>query len=210
MSPYGGYSCIKASQLGTHTIGTGATGPQTAAQNTQTGYNQPMRNLTKLAALLAALALASACGTQESQPTATTETDGDVVATQQADVARKIGETHTYPDGLAVTVEKIEPIQNTELDTTKDGTPVLITITVRNGSKKVVDTATFGEWITSGGVEATTWTDPDIGAQDPSSDLLPGRSITYRVAALVQNPQAIQIDWGCVSIYHPHSHWTTP
>ena len=171
-----------------------------------------MRNLTKLAAALAALALASACGTQESQttPTPTPETDGDVVATQQADVAHKIGETHTYKDGLAVTVEKIEPIQNTGLETDKDGTPVLITITVRNGSKKVVDTATFSEWITSGGVEATTWTDTDIGAQDPSSDLLPGKAITYRVAALVQNPKGIQIDWGCVSIDHPHSHWTTP
>lgn len=169
-----------------------------------------MRNLTKLAATLAALALASACGAQESKTTATPETDGDVIATQQADVAHKIGETHTYKDGLEVTVEKIEPIQNTGLETGKDGTPVLITITVHNGSKKVVDTATFSEWITSGGVEATTWTDPDIGAQDPSSDLLPGKTITYRVAALVQNPKGIQLDWGCVSIDHPHSHWTTP
>ena len=170
-----------------------------------------MRNLTKLAAILAALTLTSACGKTESQTTPTTPAmDSDVVATQQADVAHKIGETHTYKDGLSVTVEKIESIQNTELDTTKDGTPVLITITVHNGSKKVVDTATFGEWITSGGIEATTWTDPAIGAQDPSSDLLPGKAVTYRVAALIQNPQAIQIDWGCVSIDHPHSHWTTP
>ena len=168
-----------------------------------------MRNLAKRIAALTALTFMSACGTtRSSESTApTSASDGDVVATQEAENFHKIGEMHRYSDGLDVTVQKIESLPEESLDSDVNGSPVLITIIVRNGTGKTVDTASFGEWITSGGVEATTYTDPDIGAQDPTSDLLPGGTITYKVAAIVNDPQAIQIDWGNSTLDHPHSHW---
>lgn len=168
-----------------------------------------MRNLAKLIAALTALTFMSACGTtRSSESTApTSASDGDVVATQEAENVHKIGEMCRYSDGLDVTVQKIESLPEGSLDSDVNGSPVLITIIVRNGTGKTVDTASFGEWITSGGVEATTYTDPDIDAQDPTSDLLPGGTITYKVAAIVNDPQAIQIDWGNSTLDHPHSHW---
>ena len=117
-----------------------------------------MRNLAKLIAALTALTFMSACGTtRSSESTApTSASDGDVVATQEAENVHKIGEMCRYSDGLDVTVQKIESLPEGSLDSDVNGSPVLITIIVRNGTGKTVDTASFGEWITSGGVEATT------------------------------------------------------
>lgn len=173
---------------------------------------------TVAVASLAALALASCGKTTElagpvkavpaassSSPAPSTSDSGNFQTPDAADLETttpdepeppteiRFGQTWEWEDGMQVTVSKPSKYRPSEYAAGKDGHSkfVLFTVTVKNGSKKKVDLIGMAN-VASGDTEGGEVFDSGKGVEGaPSTSILPGRKVTYKVAFGVENPNDI-------------------
>lgn len=110
----------------------------------------------------------------------------------------RFGETHTYEDGVAVTVSLPQPY--TPSGTASVGEPrppafVVFDITVTNGSQANYDPALFSASLQSGSTEAAMVFDSanNIGGT-PTTTVLPGRDVVFRIAFGVTDPSDLVME----------------
>lgn len=117
-------------------------------------------------------------------------------ADQQAPrLTAQFGGALTYLDGISVSVSAPAVFVPGEFASTPDpGTePVVFTIVLTNGSKEPYDPSLVYETVTSGGVESSSMWDDSLGAS-PATTVLPGRSVTYKVAYSVKDPTDVVME----------------
>lgn len=103
------------------------------------------------------------------------------------------GDTYTWPDGLAVTVSAPEVVEPSEYAAgTVDGQENLaFTITVSNGTSEDVESSMILLTVVSAGHEASEIIDTDW--EYPTSTILPGKDLTWKVAYSVADPADLQV-----------------
>jgi hypothetical protein len=104
-------------------------------------------------------------------------------------------ETYTYADGLAITVSAPEEFTPGEyaVGVEGGGTPVVLGITIENGTGEVFDPALMYPVVASGGTESEAVYDDGIDML-PSSKIQPDKSLTYTVAYMVADTNDVQVD----------------
>lgn len=117
--------------------------------------------------------------------------------TDGSDGTVKFGKTFTWDDGLAVTVtapKKFKPSEYAAMDPGK-GTPVLMQVTIKNGSKKPFDAGVFTSTVQSNEEEASTIFDSSQKIEGaPSTKLLAGKTVKFKIAYKVLNPKDIVME----------------
>jgi hypothetical protein len=107
----------------------------------------------------------------------------------------KFGETAKF-DGLSVGVSAPEPFTPGEYDYLGDNpTPnnVKMTVTLTNTGQKAYDPALTSTTLSSGQQEATAIYGDKVG-NTPSTNILPGKSVSYDVGFNVADPNDLQLD----------------
>lgn len=177
------------------------------------------RTLSAVAATLTVGALAVACGQTSGQqpfgqPTSITavtslpeETSSEVVPeettpeeseTSERDMTFAFGQTVTYDDGISVTISKPAAFKPSEYAAGTEGFSkfVIFTITILNKSGKTFDPGLTSESVMSGDVEGSEIFDSEhnLGGS-PSTKILNGRKVTYKVAFGVRNPADLVMEF---------------
>ena len=111
-----------------------------------------------------------------------------------SDTAKFGGDGFTWSDGLSVKVSK--PAAFTPSDTAAGSDQfknfVVMTVTLKNGSKAKYDPSLFYMTVSSGDQEADQVFDSANGISgSPSTSVLPGRSVTFKQAFGVKDPKDI-------------------
>ena len=160
-------------------------------------------------AIAAALAL-SACtqanaptdeapaGTNRPSTTATEEvtTPASETTTEEQATTGKFGQTHTWNDGISVTVSAPKAYKPSDSAMTgKEKNNVVFTITLVNKSGKVFDPTMFSASMQSGNTEAEQVFDSanDVGGS-PQTKLLNGREAKFQIAFNVSNPKDLVME----------------
>ncbi|MGV9196705.1 hypothetical protein ACTOVL_05845 [Arcanobacterium canis] len=116
----------------------------------------------------------------------------------------KLGETVTYPDGLAITVKDLGKFKPGQFASgAEKGTPHKIQITLKNGTDKPVKPATFNVVASSGGQEASQVLDLANGLDfPPSTSVLPGKSITWVEGYAFADPKDVTLEVQAIDFKH--------
>jgi len=183
-----------------------------------------MKKLTTLAAALAVAAVTlTGCGAgnqmagvplksaapASSTPSPTSSEPGNFETPDPADLEPttdepepptdiRFGETWEWEDGMQVTVSTPKKYRPSEYAAGTDGYTkfVQFTVTVKNGTKKKVDLIGMAD-VASGDTEGHEVFDSGKGIEgSPSTSILPGRKVTYKVAFGVENPSDIVFQYG--------------
>ena len=110
----------------------------------------------------------------------------------------RFGDTWEWEDGMQVTVSKPKKFKPSDYAAGTDGYTkfVQFTVTVKNGTSKKVDLIGMAD-AASGDTEAHEVFDSGKGISgSPSTSILPGRKVTYKVAFGVQDPNDIVFQYG--------------
>jgi hypothetical protein len=129
----------------------------------------------------------------EGEGTADDAASGEEVET----LAAGLGETVTYPDGLAVSVSGAEPFTPTEWAAGTEGFTqfVRMDVTITNGTDEAFDPSLAFVTASSGGVEASSVFDSEAGVGGgPTTQVLPGASVTFAVAFGVSDPADLVVE----------------
>lgn len=135
--------------------------------------------------------------TEEATDDTETATEEEAEANDTADEVTSsnptFGDTYTWPDGLAVTISAPEVVEPSEAAAgTVDGQENLsFTITVTNGTGEDIESSMIMLTVVSGGHEASEIFDTDW--EYPTSTILPGKDLTWKVAYSVADPSDLQI-----------------
>lgn len=111
-----------------------------------------------------------------------------------------LGQTYTYPDGLAVSISAGNAFNPGQYYPTI-GRGLTLNVTVTNGTTEAfaVNSILNGPMATVGGVPAQLIVNPDdpaAGAGMASSTVLPGKSFTYHPSiAVAKAPSDLQLEW---------------
>ncbi len=123
------------------------------------------------------------------------ESSAESDSSSESSVA-KFGATYQWTDGLEVTVstpEKFTPSEYVYQES--DGTPVVFEVTVVNGTGEPVDLDLFYVSAQSGETESTPIFDSANGIEgSPSTKLLDGRTVKFKEAFAVADPEDIVVD----------------
>lgn len=105
------------------------------------------------------------------------------------------GDTYTWPDGLEVTIS--QPVEYTPSEyavgAVEGETALAYDVTITNGTKEDVESLGINFTVASGGQEGTAIFDTDGGVEMPTSTILPGKSLTWKIAYSVADPTDVQI-----------------
>ena len=173
-----------------------------------------MRTSHKIAALIAPLALfLAACSTNDNgtitQPeseTVAVEQSGnetevveeETVEVEPAKTNPEFGDTYTWPDGLSVTVSAPEEITLSneyaaEVYDLEVGPVVGFTITLHNGTDEDFESMNINAQMTSGSKQAEPVFEVEQGISMPTSTVLPGNDLTWKVGYVVSDPEKLQL-----------------
>ena len=127
----------------------------------------------------------SATGEEEDEAAATDDTSRDGNPS--------VGDTYTWPDGLAVTIS--QPVEYTPSESaagTVDGQANLrFEVTVVNGTSEDVEASMILLTVSSGGRQADEVIDSDW--EFPTATILPGNDLTWNVTYSVADPDDLQV-----------------
>lgn len=181
------------------------------------------RSITLLTIIPFSLML-TACGSQgtvttpEAEEVAVVEQSGEAETVEEETVEEAksdhptFGDTYTWNDGLAVTIS--EPTEFTineftaELYDLDAGTPILFDVIVDNGTDEELDSIGFHANALSGGKEAEAVFDTENGVDLPTVKLLPGDTLTYKIAFIVADLDDVRVSWSDLSFDRDQVHFT--
>lgn len=105
------------------------------------------------------------------------------------------GDTYTWPDGLAVTISEPADFAPSEYAAGQvEGEPALsYDVTVTNGTDEDVEAVAINLTVSSAGKQASPIFDSAGGTDMPTATILPGKSLTWKVAYSVADPTDVQI-----------------
>ena len=120
-----------------------------------------------------------------------------------------LGETFTWEDGTTALIEAPQPFQKSEWAAGGEGysNTISFKVTVTNGSDTPLDASFTSPNVTSGDREGDEIFDDEVGG-GPSSDILPGRTVTFTVAYGVDDPADIVAEFA-PTWDHQTAYWTT-
>lgn len=106
------------------------------------------------------------------------------------------GDTHTWDDGLAITISEPEEFTPSEYAAGAEagGTPLLFDVTVKNGTEEPVDALNVNLQSSSGGAVDEGIFDTEAGVDVPTVAIQPGKSLSWKVAFAVNDPADQVID----------------
>ena len=123
----------------------------------------------------------------------------DSTSTDSEVPAKLGGSGYSYSDGLEVTIGKPTPYKPSEsaAGTVEGDSYLVFTVTITNGTKKVFDPSLIQVSVQSGSTEGSSIIDlgndaGDIGGS-PSTNILPGRKLTYKTAFGVTNTRDLVV-----------------
>jgi hypothetical protein len=108
----------------------------------------------------------------------------------------KFGETYSYGDGLQITVSKPAPYRPSQYAACEKGATHLVwTVTVKNGTAEPYDPGGYSDTVQSGQSEGSSCFDTAKGLEgEPSTTLLAGRTVTWKVGFGVENPNDVVME----------------
>ena len=120
-----------------------------------------------------------------------------------------LGETFTWEDGTTARIEAPQPFQKSEWAAGGEGysNTISFKVTVTNGSDAPLDASFTSPNVTSGEREGDEIFDDEVGG-GPTSDILPGRTVTFTVAYGVDDPADIVAEFA-PTWDHQAAYWTT-
>ena len=120
-----------------------------------------------------------------------------------------LGDTFTWEDGTTARIEAPQSFQKSEWAAGGEGYDYTISfkVTVTNGSDAPLDATFTSPNVTSGEREGDEIFDDKVGG-GPSSDILPGRTVTFTVAYGVDDPADIVAEFA-PTWDHQAAYWTT-
>ena len=169
------------------------------------------RTLAILAPIALALTL-TGCGSNSGTVTKGEETES--ATTEQSAPAEEIveeeaveepastnptfGDTYTWPDGLAITISAPQEITLSneymgELYDLSVGPVLAFDVTVHNGTDKDVEAIMINTQMTSGSSESEAVFATEEGLDMPSTTILPGKDLTWKVGYVVADPADLQL-----------------
>lgn len=138
--------------------------------------------------------------TTSPQTSTTTETStttrATTTTTEPPDVNPKFGESFSWEDGITLTVGNPAPFTPNEYAAFDEAPAyVVLEINVKNGSSENFDPSMISTSMQSGSAEASAVYDSQAGIEgSPSTTLLPGRDVTFKVAFGVANPDDLILE----------------
>ena len=120
-----------------------------------------------------------------------------------------LGDTFTWEDGTTALIEAPQSFQKSEWAAGGEGYDHTISfkVTVTNGSDVPLDASFTSPNVTSGEREGDEIFDDEVGG-GPTSDILPGRTVTFTVAYGVDDPADIVAEFA-PTWDHQDAYWTT-
>ena len=120
-----------------------------------------------------------------------------------------LGDTFTWEDGTTALIEAPQPFQKSEWAAGGEGysNTISFKVTVTNGSDVPLDASFTSPNVTSGEREGDEIFDDEVGG-GPTSDILPGRTVTFTVAYGVDDPADIVAEFA-PTWDHQAAYWTT-
>lgn len=108
----------------------------------------------------------------------------------------KLGDTHTWSDGLAITISDGEEYTPSEyaVGAEEEGTPMRFTVTLKNGTDKPVEAMMLSLQASSGSQTNEAIYDSQQGVEPPTVAVQPGKELTWDVAFMVIEPSDLVLD----------------
>ncbi|MBB4735960.1 cobalamin biosynthesis protein CobT [Micrococcus cohnii] len=105
------------------------------------------------------------------------------------------GDAAVWEDGMEVTISEPEGYEPSEyVDLSGDGEPVAMEVTIKNGTDEPFQAHSLRTAASSGGQEAETIYDIENDIDLPSTDVRPGKEITYKIAYEVKDKGDVDLD----------------
>lgn len=138
--------------------------------------------------------------TPDEAPEPSSEADSMVVG---------LGESFSWEDGTTALIEAPQPFQKSEWAAGGEGYDhtVSFKVTVTNGSDAPLDASFTSPNVTSGEREGSEIFDDEVGG-GPTSNILPGRTVTFTVAYGVDDPADVVAEFA-PTWDHQAAYWTT-
>lgn len=138
--------------------------------------------------------------TPDETPEPSTETDSMIVG---------LGESFTWEDGTTALIEEPQPFQKSEWAAGGEDYDHVVSfkVTVTNGSDAPLDASFTSPTVTSGDREGDEIYDDEVGG-GPTSNILPGRTVTFTVAYGVDDPADVIAEFA-PTWDHQNAYWTT-
>ena len=105
------------------------------------------------------------------------------------------GDTAVWEDGMEVTISEPEGYEPSEyVELSGEGEPVVMEVTVKNGTDEPFQAHSLRTAASSGGQEAEEIFDSENDIGFPSTDVRPGKELTYRIAYEVKDKGDVDLD----------------
>ncbi|RKW71731.1 DUF1942 domain-containing protein [Galactobacter caseinivorans] len=107
----------------------------------------------------------------------------------------KLGDAYTWENGMKIAVSKPKKFKPSEYAMADvQGKPQVFTVTVTNGTEEDFKPVILSLSASSGGSEAEQIFDSSQGVEMPTTTVKPGKTVTYKVAFDVEDPDDITMD----------------
>lgn len=147
------------------------------------------------AALAISLLALTACGPKKAEILEGSDTTTATQEEKKQPKNPKFGQSAAWPDGVKVTVVNAGVF--TPADTAvkgSEGTHTLFEVTIENGSKENFNPNSLSISASSGSKEAESIFDTANGLDgEPTTDVLPGKSISFKVGFTLADPNDITL-----------------
>ena len=105
------------------------------------------------------------------------------------------GDTAVWEDGMEVTISEPEGYEPSEyVELSGEGEPVVMEVTVKNGTDEPFQAHSMHTAASSGGQEAERIYDMENDIDLPSTDVRPGKEITYKIGYEVKDKGDVDLD----------------
>ncbi len=121
--------------------------------------------------------------------------NGSPATKEKAPTNPAFGDTYTWDDGLAVAVSEPSEFSPSEYaaGTVEGQSNIIFDVTVTNGTSEDIESSLVNITVSSGGKEASAIFDTEGGTDFVSSTILPGKSLSWKVAYSVADPADVQM-----------------
>ena len=105
------------------------------------------------------------------------------------------GDAAVWEDGMEVTISEPEGYEPSEyVELSGDGEPVVMEVTIKNGTDEPFQAHSMHTAASSGGQEAERIYDMENDIDLPSTDVRPGKEITYKIGYEVKDKGDVDLD----------------